>query len=88
MPVSIFEKSRISFISDKSVWLADWIFPAYSRISLSSLSRSIIVSIPRIALIGVRISCDILARNTLFAFAAAIASALAFSASSFAIVSS
>ena len=73
MPVSIFEKSRISFISDKSVWLADWIFPAYSRISLSSLSRSIIVSIPRIALIGVRISCDILARNTLFAPSPAIA---------------
>ena len=49
-------------------------------IELSSLSRRIISSIPNTALIGVLISCDMLARNLLFASFARFASSAIFSA--------
>ena len=55
-PSSILEKSRIVLMIDKSVFPELCILAAYSRISGWLLSRSTISFIPRIALIGVRIS--------------------------------
>ena len=73
LPSSILEKSSMLLISDSSVLPADWMLTAYSLISGSSDSRSIISFMPRTALIGVRISWDICARKELFAFPADIA---------------
>ena len=70
LPASIFEKSKISLIKDKSVLLALSMLIAYSRMLSSLLSRSTISFIPIMALIGVRISWDILARKSLFALLA------------------
>ena len=68
LPASIFEKSRISLISDSSVLLALSIFAAYSLIFPSLHSRNTISFIPMIALMGVRISWDMFARKSLFAW--------------------
>ena len=87
LPDSILEKSKISLISESSVCPAIWISIAYSLIFCSLDSRRIISSMPRTALIGVRISCDICARNLPLASFAASASWRAASASCFACAS-
>ena len=55
-PASSFERSRMSFIRSRRVLLARFILCAYDMILSSSHSRSIILFIPMIALIGVLIS--------------------------------
>ena len=67
LPSSTFERSRMSLISESKVFPADMISAAYARIPFSFDSRRIISSIPITALMGVRISWDILARKRLFA---------------------
>ena len=61
------------FISESSVLPALCMLTAYSFISSSVHSRSIISFIPSTAFMGVRISWDICARKLLFASSAAIA---------------
>ena len=80
-PDSTFDKSRISFIRARRLSPALLISLEYPRITSSLLSLSIKVFNPNTAFNGVLISCDILARNVLFA-------SFAFRASSFASVSS
>ena len=65
-PDSIFEKSSISFIKVSNVCPAFWMLKAYSRMFSSLLSRNIMASMPRTALIGVLISWDMLAKNRPF----------------------
>ena len=66
LPDSIFEKSRMSLMMDRSASPA-WAMPCeYSRISGFSSSRRIISFMPSSALIGVRISWLMFARNALF----------------------
>ena len=85
-PSSIFEKSRILFISVSKVLDAVPILSAYSRIFGSFVSWRIISFMPRTALIGVRISWDICAKNWLLALSARIAlSAASFSLFSYSI---
>ena len=66
-PASIFVISKISFIMLKSDLAAPCTSIAYSFILCSLLSLRIISFIPSTALIGVLISCDILARKLVFA---------------------
>ncbi len=70
-PVSIFEKSRMSLISARSVLPALWISAACFLMLPFSVSCMISSFSPRIALSGVRISWDICERNRLFCSLAA-----------------
>ena len=73
LPDSILDISRISLIRESRNFPEESTLDAYSSIGSSQLSLSIISFMPKTALIGVRISCDILARKSLlarFAFSA------------------
>ena len=70
LPASILLKSKMSFTILSREFPALRKFSAYSKIFLSLDSRKIISSIPKMALIGVLISCDILERKSLLFFAA------------------
>ena len=71
LPASIFEKSRMSLISESKVWPASKATVRYSRWrGLSSVS-STSSAMPRMAFIGVRISWLMLARKAPFAWFAA-----------------
>ena len=74
-PLSTFEMSRMSLISVSRWLLARRIFLRFSAMaSLSSGFFSAIVVRPMIAFIGVRMSCDIVDRKSVFALLAASAS--------------
>ena len=77
LPASILEKSRMSLTMPSRLPPALRRSSAYRMMPSSVDSRRIISSMPRIALIGVRISCDILDRKRDFArFAASACSAI------------
>ena len=77
-PDSILVKSSTSFTSIRSIFPDVLMFLEYSSMTESLFSLRIISFIPRMELIGVRISWDMLARN--FVFASEISMACCFSA--------
>ena len=88
LPDSIFEKSRMSLMTESSDSPLAWIVPTQSRwLSVSSVSVSRLV-MPMTPFIGVRISWLMMARNSLFARSAASAASFASRSSSFRLRSS
>ncbi len=86
-PASIFERSRMSLTTPSRCVLLCLIVSVYCRCSSGSQASSSSRSVkPMIAVIGVRISWLMLARNALLAWLARSASALAWLSSSVAIV--
>jgi len=81
-PLSIFEKSKMSFIMDKRFVPACLIVIICSRAASGKFSRNASSAMPFIAFIGVLISWLIFARNPLFAFEAASAFSAKFIVSS------
>ena len=89
LPASIFEKSKMSLTIPSKEFPALLIFSAYSRMVSFSDSRRIISFIPKIALMGVRISWLIFERNCDLDLLAALAAMTAsFNASFFDLSSS
>ena len=82
-PASILDISRMSLIRARRCSPLRLMVPRYWYCrGLRSWSRSISWENPRMAFMGVRISCDMLARKTLLARLAASATSLAFATSS------
>ena len=76
-PASIFEKSSRSLMTCRSASADDLTIERYSRCASAGLSARASSVIPKMAFIGVRISCDTLATNSLLAWLAASAASRA-----------